>query len=72
MIGNLKKNAENAQHIVGEVVERLAKKAAEGGLKSIAHSALKDALMTPEAAVPYLTKRKLAAIIGKYMDLKGI
>lgn len=63
VIGNLQKNAVNAQGVIRETVKRLAADLPE----SVAHSALKFGLMTPLAHAPEATKTKLAAILKKYL-----
>ncbi|MGF1538734.1 MAG: S-methyl-5'-thioadenosine phosphorylase [Elainellaceae cyanobacterium] len=64
VIGNLMKNAANAQAVIRETVKRLHDNPPE----SIAHSALKDAILTPLDRAPAATKEKLAALLQKYMD----
>jgi 5'-methylthioadenosine phosphorylase len=63
VIGNLQKNAVNAQQVIRETVRRLT---AEMPV-SLAHSALAAGLMTPLAVAPVATKLKLAAILAKYL-----
>lgn len=63
VIGNLQKNAVNAQQVIRETVKRVA---AEMPV-SLAHSALAAGLMTPLAIAPEATKVKLAAILAKYL-----
>lgn len=63
VIGNLHKNAVNAQKVIRETVHRLS----VAPPVSEAHSALKLGLMTPLAQVPETTKTKLEAILAKYL-----
>jgi 5'-methylthioadenosine phosphorylase len=63
VIGNLQKNAVNAQKVIRETVKRVA----EEMPLSVAHSALAAGLMTPLAVAPEATKVKLAAILAKYL-----
>jgi 5'-methylthioadenosine phosphorylase len=63
VIGNLKKNAANAQQVIQEVVRRLAVEPPA----SEAHSALKYAIITPMDKAPAATKEKLALLLGKYL-----
>ncbi len=62
IIGNLQKNAVNAQLVIKETVKRLNANPPE----SIAHSALKYAILTPPDRIPAQTKEKLALLIKKY------
>jgi 5'-methylthioadenosine phosphorylase len=63
VIGNLQKNAVNAQKVITEVVRRLS----ENPPASEAHSALKYAIITPLDKVPTATKEKLATLLLKYL-----
>jgi 5'-methylthioadenosine phosphorylase len=63
VIGNLHKNAENAQKVIQETVRRLS----ENPPDSEAHSALKYAILTPLDHVPQATKDKLALLLQKYL-----
>lgn len=63
VIGNLMKNATNAQRVIQEVVKRLAANPPE----SEAHSALKYAVITPLDKAPTATKEKLALLLSKYL-----
>ncbi|ASC72742.1 S-methyl-5'-thioadenosine phosphorylase [Halomicronema hongdechloris C2206] len=63
VIGNLKKNAANAQQVIQETVRRLAANPPE----SEAHSALKFAVITPLAKAPEATKTKLSLLLQKYL-----
>ena len=62
IIGNLQKNAVNAQLVIKETVKRLTANPPE----SIAHSALKFAILTPPDKIPTATKEKLALLTKKY------
>lgn len=63
VIGNLQKNAVNAQKVIAEVVRRLD----ENPPVSDAHSALKFAIITPLDKAPAETKEKLATLLQKYL-----
>lgn len=63
VIGNLQKNAVNAQKVITEVVRRLSEHPPE----SEAHSALKYAIITPLDKAPTTTKEKLAVLLQKYL-----
>ncbi len=63
VIANLQKNAVNAQQIIKESVRRLAANL----FVSEAHSALKDAIITPMDRVPEATKQKLSLLLKKYL-----
>jgi 5'-methylthioadenosine phosphorylase len=63
IIEYLNKNSVNAQVIIRDAVRRLAPTPRDckcGG-------ALRHAILTQPAAIPAETKKKLAAIIGKYV-----
>lgn len=62
IIGNLQKNAVNAQLVIKETVKTLNTNPPE----SIAHSALKYAILTPPDKIPPATKEKLALLTKKY------
>ncbi len=62
IIGNLQKNAVNAQLVIKETVSKLSANPPE----SIAHSALKYAILTPPDKIPAATKEKLALLTKKY------
>ena len=62
VIGNLQKNATNAQKVIRSVVAKLA----ANPPASIAHDALKYAILTPKDNVPTATQDKLKAILSKY------
>ncbi|MEA5463168.1 S-methyl-5'-thioadenosine phosphorylase [Leptothoe sp. PORK10 BA2] len=63
VIGNLQKNAVNAQLVIRDVVRRLT----ENPPSSEAHSALQYAVITPLATAPAATKAKLGLLLDKYM-----
>jgi 5'-methylthioadenosine phosphorylase len=63
VIGNLTRNATNAQKVIQEAVRRIA----ENSPVSEAHSALKFAILTPLDKAPDATKEKLKAILAKYL-----
>jgi 5'-methylthioadenosine phosphorylase len=63
VIGNLQRNAVNAQKVIQETVKRVNASPPE----SAAHSALKYALLTSLDKVPTATKDKLALLIQKYL-----
>lgn len=63
VIGNLMKNAVNAQRVIQETVRRLS----QDPPVSDAHSALKYAIITPLDKAPAATKEKLALLLNKYL-----
>jgi len=63
VIGNLHKNAANAQKVIQETVKRLS----ANPPASEAHSALKYAILTNLANAPAATKEKLALLLEKYL-----
>ncbi|HEY9694756.1 MAG TPA: S-methyl-5'-thioadenosine phosphorylase [Oculatellaceae cyanobacterium] len=63
IIGNLQRNAVNAQKVIQETVRRLK----ENPFTSDAHSALKYAILTPLDKVPAATKEKLNLLLQKYL-----
>jgi 5'-methylthioadenosine phosphorylase len=63
VIGNLQRNAVNAQKVIQETVRRLS----ENPPTSEAHSALKYAILTPLDKVPASTKEKLHLLLKKYL-----
>jgi 5'-methylthioadenosine phosphorylase len=63
IIATLNQNAENAQLVVREAV-----KAIPDRLGCNCHSALAHALITDRKLIPAATRKRLAAIIGKYME----
>jgi 5'-methylthioadenosine phosphorylase len=62
IIDNLQKNAINAQLVIKETVKRLQVNPPE----SIAHSALKYAILTPPGQIPPATREKLSLLTKKY------
>ncbi len=63
VIGNLQKNAVNAQKVITEVVRRLS----ENPPESEAHSALKYAIITPLDKAPAEAKERLSMLLQKYL-----
>jgi 5'-methylthioadenosine phosphorylase len=63
VIGNLHRNADNAQKVIQETVRQLA----ANPPVSAAHSALKYAILTPMDKVPAATKAKLSLLLKKYI-----
>lgn len=63
VIGNLMKNATNAQKVIREVVRRIA----ANPPASEAHSALKYAIITQFDQAPAATKEKLGLLLKKYL-----
>ncbi len=63
VVANLQRNAVNAQKVIQETVRRLS----ENPPSSIAHSALKYAILTPLDKVPVAAKDKLGLILKKYL-----
>ncbi|MEQ8464918.1 S-methyl-5'-thioadenosine phosphorylase [Coleofasciculus sp. E1-EBD-02] len=63
VIGNLRRNATNAQQVIQETVRRLA----QNPPPSEAHSALKYAILTPLDKAPEATKQKLSLFLQKYL-----
>jgi 5'-methylthioadenosine phosphorylase len=63
VIGNLHRNAINAQKVIQETVRRLN----ENPPLSTAHSALQYAILTPLDKVPATTKEKLSLLLQKYL-----
>ncbi|MBD2625289.1 S-methyl-5'-thioadenosine phosphorylase [Trichormus variabilis] len=63
VIGNLHKNAVNAQKVIQETVKRLT----ENPPASDAHSALKYAILTNLDKAPAATKEKLGLLLKKYL-----
>ncbi len=60
----LNKNSANAQKVIRDAVRRLS----DFGKPCQYSNATKNAILTNRAAIPMETKKKLAAIIGKYLD----
>jgi len=63
VIGNLQRNAVNAQKVIQETVNRLQ----ANPPVSEAHSALKYAVLTPLDQAPLATKEKLSLLLNKYL-----
>jgi 5'-methylthioadenosine phosphorylase len=63
VIGNLLRNAVNAQKVIQETVRRLS----ENPPPSDAHSALKYAILTNLDKAPAATKEKLGLLLQKYL-----
>ena len=63
VVGNLQKNAVNAQKVIQETVKRVSQNPPE----SDAHSALKYAILTPLDKAPAKTKEKLKLLLQKYL-----
>jgi 5'-methylthioadenosine phosphorylase len=63
VIGNLQRNATNAQKVIQETVQRLV----ENPPVSEAHSALKFAILTQLDKVPAATKEKLGLLLKQYL-----
>ncbi len=63
VIGNLQRNAVNAQKVIQETVRRLS----ENPPVSEAHSALKFAILTQLDNAPAATKEKLGLLLKKYL-----
>jgi 5'-methylthioadenosine phosphorylase len=64
IIANLQRNAVNAQKVIQEAVKRLAANPPE----SVAHSALKYAILTPPDKIPSEIRNKLALLLDKYLS----
>ena len=63
MIGNLLRNAVNAQKLIQETVRRLS----ENPQPSEAHSALKYGILTQLDKAPAATNEKLELLLRKYL-----
>lgn len=63
IINNLHQNAVNAQKVIQETVRKIG----ENAPSSLAHSALKYAILTPLIKAPEATKQKLALLLQKYL-----
>jgi 5'-methylthioadenosine phosphorylase len=64
VIGNLQRNAVNAQKVIQETVRRLS----DNPPSSDAHSALKYAILTQLDKAPTATKEKLGLLLQKYLS----
>ncbi len=64
VIANLQRNAINAQKVIQEAVKRVAANPPE----SVAHSALKYAILTPSDKIPSAIREKLAFLLNKYIN----
>ncbi|MBE9116928.1 S-methyl-5'-thioadenosine phosphorylase [Lusitaniella coriacea LEGE 07157] len=64
VIGNLQRNAVNAQKVIQAAVKRLR----DNPPPSEAHSALKYAILTPRDRAPAETLEKLSSLLQKYFD----
>lgn len=63
IINNLNRNAENAQNVIREAVRAMpAQRACRCG------SALAHAIITQASLIPAATRKRLAAIVGKYLS----
>ena len=62
VVANVNKNAENVQKVVREAIARMPE-----GRTCRCGSALSTAIVTESSKIPAATKRRLAAIIGKYV-----
>jgi 5'-methylthioadenosine phosphorylase len=63
IIDNLNRNAENAQNVIREAV-----RAMPAGRSCKCGSALAHAIATDRACIPAATRRRLAALVGKYLS----
>lgn len=63
VIANLQRNAINAQKVIQETVRRLS----ENPFVSDAHSALKNAILTPLDKAPLTSKARLDLLLRKYL-----
>ena len=63
IIDNLNRNAENAQNVIREAV-----RAMPAGRSCKCGSALAHAIATERACIPAATRRRLAALVGKYLS----
>jgi len=63
IIDNLNRNAENAQNVIREAV-----RAMPAGRSCKCGSALAHAIVTERACIPAATRRRLAALVGKYLS----
>lgn len=62
VIANLQRNAINAQKVIQETVKQINNNPPE----SVAHSALKYAVLTPPDKIPSVVKEKLELLLSKY------
>jgi 5'-methylthioadenosine phosphorylase len=62
IVANLQQNAETAQRLIAEAVERVPRER-----ECLCAEALAAAIITRPDAIPEQTKRDLAPIIGKYI-----
>jgi 5'-methylthioadenosine phosphorylase len=63
IVNNLNRNAENAQNVIRDTVRAMpAERACKCG------SALAHAMITDRARIPAATRKRLAAIVGKYLS----
>lgn len=70
ILANLQRNAGNAAEVIRRTVQSLAP--ADAPRRCHCNTALAHALITDPATVPAETRRRLAAIVGKYLDPKTI
>lgn len=63
VVQNLQKNVANSKEMIRRVIPRLSEKQ-----ECPCSAALKDAIITPPQGVPEEIKRKLAPIVGRYMN----
>lgn len=63
IIGNLHRNATNAQRVIQETVRRIS----ESPFRSDAHGALKHAILTPLDKITPAIKEKLHLLLNKYL-----
>jgi len=63
IISNLNRNAENVQRAIRDVIPAL-----DEGRTCKCGSALAHAILTDRKAIPAVTKKRLAPIIGKYIS----
>ena len=63
IIQNLNTNAELAKKIISAAAKSIAKRPS-----SLAHNALKDALITPKDSVPITTKNRIKIFTDKYWE----
>jgi len=63
IINNLNRNAENAQNVIRQAVRAMPVQRACGCGSALAH-----AIITDRARIPAATRKRLAAIVGKYLS----